>query len=276
MATDWQIDGAAGQPIRVSTDACEGKPRMSVVLAHGFKGYKEYGFIPVMGRELASRVSVIVHRFNFSHAGMGEDISTFEYPELFERNTLNYEVHDLGCVVDAVRERDGDLPVVCMGHSRGGVSTILAAGRAESQLRPAAVVTLASPDRSFWLSDRDKQILLDKGFVDSPSSRTGQNLRLGRAWLEEQLTQPGEHDVLACAGRLDMPVLVVHGDQDPTVPVSCAHAIAHNVTRCELRVIPGGNHVFNMPNPADDAPNSVAFSQVLDAVCDFMTEQTAG
>lgn len=276
MTIHWEIEGSAGKSIFASSDRGSCAPRVSVVLAHGFKGYKDYGFIPVMGRMLMARLPVQVHRFNFSHSGMGRDVSTFEYPELFEHNTLNYEVHDLHRMVGAVRERDGDLPLVCMGHSRGGVSTVLATGRAKSTLDPAAVVLLASPDRSFWLTDRDKQTLLAEGFVNSPSARTGQMLRLGKAWLEEQMTQPAEHDVLGCASRIECPVLLVHGDSDPTVPVSCAHAVAHNITRSELCVIEGGNHVFNMPNPPDNTPMSEQFEKVLDAVSGFISQQVIG
>ncbi|MFG0257381.1 MAG: alpha/beta hydrolase [Phycisphaerales bacterium JB043] len=270
--TDWQIEGSAGKPIRATTDATAQTPRLSLVFAHGFKGYKEYGFMPVMAREIASRTPANVHRFTMSHSGMGTNIETFEHPELFEQNTLNYEVGDLTSVVEEVRRRDGGLPVVCMGHSRGGVTTILACGRASSTINPAGVIILAAPDSSFRLNEKDRQTLLDQGRVVSPSSRTGQDLYLGRQWLMDQLANPADHDVLACAERLSMPVLIVHGDQDEAVPVSCGHAIAYRITRSEMRVLEGCNHVFNMPNPADDAPVSDALEEAVSSVCEFLTQ----
>ncbi|MHC4976643.1 MAG: alpha/beta hydrolase [Planctomycetota bacterium] len=272
--TDWQIEGSDGKPIRATTDPCDGDAQLSLVFAHGFKGYKEYGFMPVMAREIASRLPVNVHRFTMSHSGMGEDIDTFEHPELFEANTLNREVFDVNAVVEEARRRDNSLPVVCMGHSRGGVSTLLACGRADSSLNPAGVIVLASPDSSFRLGEKDKQTLLDEGRVVSPSARTGQELYLGKQWLMEQISHPEDHDVLACAERLDMPVLVIHGDEDVAVPVSCGRAIAHRITRSQLQILESCNHVFNMPNPAGETPISDQLERAIAAVCDFMSQLT--
>ena len=47
----------------------------------------------------------------------------------------------------------------------------------------------------------------------------------------ERLGGRGGADVLTVARRIDGPLLVVHGDQDPTVPVSQSRALHHHLRR---------------------------------------------
>jgi len=46
----WSIEGADGQPILGDTHLPEAPPRGVLVICHGFKGYKDYGFFPPSGR----------------------------------------------------------------------------------------------------------------------------------------------------------------------------------------------------------------------------------
>jgi pimeloyl-ACP methyl ester carboxylesterase len=271
----WSIQGSEGEPIIGNAHLPEARPVGVALVAHGFKGYKDYGMFPRIAESLAGR-GLVAHRFNFSHSGMTNAIETFERPDLFEKDTWNKQVFDLLAVLDAVDHgalEGRGLPCVLFGHSRGGVSSLLTAGRHADDLRLArlaGVVTAAAPAACNPLTDQEADKLLDEGFLDSPSSRTGQALRLGKAFLTEQREDPEGHDLLAVAGRIICPVLVAHGEKDPTVPASCAEAIAATCRQATVRVVAGGDHVFNTPNPmpADAAP-SPQLAELLDAVGDF-------
>ena len=54
-----------------------------MLIAHGFKGYKDYGMFPRLAR-VAAETGFVAHRFNFSHSGMTDRIATFEHPDLFD------------------------------------------------------------------------------------------------------------------------------------------------------------------------------------------------
>jgi uncharacterized protein len=85
---DWTIPGAENQPIYGTThlpDGSHGSPRSVVIIAHGFKGYKDYGMFPRIAHQCAE-AGLVAHRFNFSHSGMTNHIDTFERPDLFERD----------------------------------------------------------------------------------------------------------------------------------------------------------------------------------------------
>ena len=276
VATDWTIEGAEGEPILGNTHLPDGTPAGVVLIAHGFKGYKDYGMFPRIAEAMAER-GLIAQRFNFSHSGMTNDTASFERPDLFEKDSWNKQVYDLRAVIEAhaTCEVDGRLlPFVLFGHSRGGVSVLLTAGRfagEDTVPQPAGVISASAPATCNSLNDEQAQSLLELGFLPSPSSRTGQELRIGRILLAEQLEQPVEHDLLKIAGRITCPVLVLHGEADPTVPATCARQIAEAVTGTPVvKIIPGADHVYNTPNPMPpDAEASAQLQAMLDALGDF-------
>ncbi len=279
MATDWTIEGAEGEPIYGNTHLPDGPAVGVVIIGHGFKVYKDYGMFPRIAEAMAQR-GLIGHRFNFSHSGMTNDTATFERPDLFEKDSWNKQVYDLRAVIEAeaTREVDGRLlPFVLFGHSRGGVSVLLTAGRYagdDTVPQPAGVATASAPEACNSLTEEQAQSLLDNGFLLSPSSRTGQDLRVGRILLAEQLEQPDEHDVLGVAGRITCPVLLLHGESDPTVPAACASRIAEALPGTPVvKIIPGADHVYNTPNPMPpDAEPSPQLLQMLTTLGDFAVE----
>jgi pimeloyl-ACP methyl ester carboxylesterase len=277
----WTIRGAAQRPILGDAHVPEGEPRGAVLIAHGFKGYKDYGMFPRIARSLCAR-GLVAHRYNFSHSGMTNRIATFEHPDLFERDTLNKQVHDLRAVAGAVmrgRLAGKGLPCVWFGHSRGGVSVLLAAGRHPGERPlPAGLATASAPCTCNPLTANETNLLLAQGWLVSPSSRTGQALRIGKAFLLEQQEDPDSHDLLALCARIQCRSLIVHGDQDATVPVEHAGRIAAALPRPpQLVIVRGGDHVFNTPNPdPPEAEASPQLREVIDALGTFALECCGG
>ena len=239
----WTIVGSHGETIFGSTEAPDGLARGVALLAHGFKGYKDYGMFPWLSRQLAS-IGLISHRFNFSHSGMQAGIDEFERPDLFEKDTWNRQVEDLKVLADTFRQ--SELPLYIIGHSRGGVACLLATGR--GQVSPDKLVSIAAPSTCLSMSEDVQEDLLRSGFIVSPSARTNQDLRVGSCFLQEQLDDPANHDLLQLATQIECPVLVVHGEEDDAVPVSASSNIA-NQTNGACVVIDNANHVFNTTNP---------------------------
>jgi dienelactone hydrolase len=284
--TPWQLEGPPESERRPIIGDChepDGDPLGVVLVAHGFKGYKDYGMFPRIAETLAS-AGFLAHRFNFSHSGMTNDIETFERPDLFERDTWGRQVADYRRVIEAlaIGELAGaGLPFVMFGHSRGGATALLTAGRlagAASAPQPAGIVTAAAPGTCNPL-DADQQALMRQaGYLESPSSRTGQVLRIGLAWLMEQIDDPEAHDIPTMTARTRCPILVVHGADDPTVPAGAADDIkAAAGGRATVLVIPDCDHVFNTPNPlAPDAPASDQLTEMLDATVEFATSMCGG
>ena len=228
------------------------------LIAHGFKGYKDYGMFPRLAWT-AARHGWTAIRFNFAHSGMTRADSTFERPDLFALDTWNRQVSDLDQLVAAVRaggcpECPPDGPLVLFGHSRGGLASILAAGRG---LAVDAVISASAPMDPLRFSTEDLRRLREEGCCPVESSRTGQLLSVGRAFLDEVERDPGGHDPCEQASRMAVPLVVVHGASDETV--SCEDGVAlAKASGVEPVLIEGGNHVFNVANPFDpeDEPSS--------------------
>ncbi|HRP61697.1 MAG TPA: alpha/beta fold hydrolase [Phycisphaerales bacterium] len=274
----WSILGADGQIVYGDAHMPEGKPRGVILLAHGFKGYKDYGMFPRLARDCAM-AGFLAHRFNFSHSGMTNQLESFARPDLFERDTWSKQVFDLLAVIRAMDDRaimGNELPFVLFGHSRGGVAAMLLAGRHADDAMLSnmkGVMTAAAPARACSMSDEEQKQLLRDGYIESPSARTGQRLRVGKAFLQEQLDAPAAHDVLSLVRRIRCPMLIVHGDHDATVPMSDAWAIGDAAQSSKVVIVPGGDHVFNVSNPlAEDAPSSPQLTQLSENLIAFAAD----
>ena len=269
--TAWSISGADGQTILGHTHEPETESCGVLVICHGFKGYKDYGFFPFLAASAAKR-SLTAHRFNFSHSGMTNDIETFERPDLFEADTWGKQVDDLKAVVDAIETgvlQGSSLPLVLFGHSRGAVTSLLFASRQLVEM--AAVVAAASPHQACFLDEDQKKQLRQHGFLESPSSRTGQDLRLGRVWLDEIEADPSTWDPLRAVDSIPCPILLIHGDDDQTVHITSAQTLAHAAgEKATLSVIEGASHTFNAPNPLplNETPPQET-QRLVDLTCDF-------
>lgn len=269
--TDWVLTNGRGLELIGSTDRPAGDACACVVFVHGFKGYKDYGFVPVLCKALA-RAGVVVHRFNLSCSGMTNDIETFARPDLFAMDTWNCQVEDVRCAMDAVGDgtlEGGGLPMFVVGHSRGGATALLLAGR-KGAPELGGVATINAVDRCCGMDDETREAFLERGTLVSASARTGQDLVINASWLQEQIDDPEAHDVLGLCTSVSIPTLILHGDADDAVDVSAGERIAQAVG-AELKVVSGANHVLNMSNPAlESAGISPQLGVVIEQLCTFV------
>ena len=242
--TDWKIEGSGGEAIHGTTHETQGDPKCNLIIAHGFKGYKDYGFFPWLANK-AALAGAITHRFNFSHSGMLGGDGPFGRPDLFEVATWNTSVDDLKTVISHCSTPH--LRTILLGHSRGGVAILLAAGRGAIDVDH--LIPLSAPSTCNPLSEEMQLTMLKEGRIESASSRTDQRLCIGRVFLDEQLADPESHDLLTLVANIDVPISVIHGEDDETVLVSSGEAIAKVAKNATFESIHKGNHVFNTENP---------------------------
>ncbi|MAJ47342.1 MAG: hypothetical protein CBC35_08845 [Planctomycetes bacterium TMED75] len=241
--------------------------RGTLLIAHGFKGYKDYGMFPRLAH-VAAQAGWAAVRFNFAHSGMTRNNETFERPDLFALDTWNAQVRDLVHLVAAVR--NGDLttvapkaPILLLGHSRGGLASILAAGRG---LDVDGVISVSAPADPCRLSETHRRQLEEGRGVEVRSDRTGQTLLIGPPFLHEIQSDRSGHDGPAMARKMSVPLVVLHGLEDATVDVEDARVLASHAG-VEPILIEGGNHVMNVVNPheasAPPSPQLAAVEAVL-------------
>ncbi len=215
----------------------------------------EWGFFPYLAALLADRGFTAV-RFNFRGSGMlpGDELVTD--PEAFRHATFSSDLEDLLVVLDHLtnapehRERIDPERIGLFGHSRGGGTALLAAARPEWIDRIGALVTWSAVSTFDRQGDREKLRWRQRGSFEVVNSRTGQKLEVDRDVLDDLEANRERLDLLTAAETRQAPWLLVHGEEDETVPVAEADALAECAAgRGRLITIPGAGHTFGVSHP---------------------------
>jgi dienelactone hydrolase len=252
-----------GQPIHGDLRLPDGEgPHPVVVVCHGFKGFKDWGFHPWLGEQFAAAGLAALH-FNFSRNGVKAADGDIEDLDAFRRNTLSIERDDLDTVLDAVLAGRLDAPLDpsrlgLMGHSRGGGIALLgAAERPEVK----ALATWAAVSHFDRLADEATLAQWRRtGVYEVVNARTGQILPMGVDFLDDVLGNRARLDLLGATRRLGVPGLVVHGRADETVPFAEGQElVAASGGRARLEAIDGAGHTFGAVHPfAGSTPHLTA------------------
>src|SRR5512138_1451663 len=117
MSERFEIRSEEGLPIRGDIDAPR-HPRALVVIVHGWKGFKDWGFFPWLAEYLCNSGFAIC-RFNMSRSGIGENPETFDRLDLFAGDTYSIQLADLAAATHHAQSKFPGLPTFLLGHSRG-------------------------------------------------------------------------------------------------------------------------------------------------------------
>ncbi|MCB9232196.1 MAG: prolyl oligopeptidase family serine peptidase [Bacteroidia bacterium] len=263
---------SAGFPQRMTLftpqKAKEGRPLL--IYVHGFKGFKDWGFIPFAGEFFAEKGYHFL-TFNFSHNGVGEDLLEFTELDKFRNNTYSMELNETLEVAEmaALQGINGSQPfeqIGLIGHSRGGGIALLAASESpyiKAVTTWAAVSGFNLP--SLAVVDRWRKT----GSLEVINSRTGQVFHMGLDILADVENNAARLDVGAAVARCKKPICIIHGDEDTSVPISHASKIyeADEWGKVELHIISGADHVFGVKHPF--AGNTPEFGEVLEYTLKF-------
>lgn len=248
----WEIQPpGGGPPIRGDLRAPRGPPpKTAVVLCHGFKGFKDWGFFPALARALARRGHGVLS-FNYSRGGIGPDEESFSELELFAEQTHSRNLEEIRLVLDAVT--GGTLfprrprAIGLFGHSRGGGEAVLAAAEDPRVTALATWAAIATMER--W---NEEQVARWEGGerVYVENARTGQRMPLSPGYWEDLRENRTRLDIVRAAGRLSVPWLIVHGTEDETVPPTDARRLFDAAGgEAELLLVEGAGHTFGAVHP---------------------------
>lgn len=226
----------------------------TVFVCHGFKGFAHWGFFPFVAQSLAEK-GLNAITFDFSGSGIGADRESFTQPEAFSGNTFARELDDLENLIDYARRRKWIAGKFGMfGHSRGGGTAILYSAAEWAEVN--ALVTWAAISHANRWTPEDALDWRKRGFREVVNSRTGETLLLGTDLLDEiEAHGMTKVNILAAAGKVKAPWLIVHGTGDETVPHSEGEGLHERSSRVStLRLVEGANHGFGSAHPLVDPP----------------------
>jgi alpha-beta hydrolase superfamily lysophospholipase len=246
---EFTIRSDEGLPIRGDIDAAD-DPRALVVVVHGFKGFKDWGFFPWTAQRLLQH-RLAVCRFNMSRSGIGDDPETFGRLDLFEFDTYSTQLRDLAKVVRHAQKMYPGLPTFLFGHSRGGGVVLLGAQDVPHLHGVIAWAPISRVDRWDAATQREWR---KRGVLEVENARTKQIMRMSPVILDDYDANRERLDVLAAASRIDVPLLVIHGGRDESVPVAEGKLIASRAQEASLVVIQRASHTFNAIHPLVHVP----------------------
>ncbi len=238
----------------------------AIILCHGFKGFKDWGFFPYVSEVLADAGYATVG-FNFSRNGIGSDPLSFTELDKFADNHYSHELDDLHLVCQAIRDKklgDGIIDtnkIGMLGHSRGGGICLLYCHRNGGV---SALVTWASIAFVNRYTAEEIKLWKKNGFTEIENKRTKQIMRLNRILIDDIEKNKKDLDILNAASKIDLPVLIIHGEQDEAVPLDEGREIYNTLTTPEkqFEIIENASHTLNITHPMDS--RSDQFETALD------------
>ncbi len=244
-----ELAGADGGPLYVDvrSGARAGEVRPAVVICHGFKGFKDWGFFPFLAERLALAGFTAVS-FNFSGSGVGADSEVVDQPARWSEQRISGDLADLDTVV-AHLAGSGTRWIGLVGHSRGGGVAVVGAARDRRVKALATWAAVASFER---YSAAERERWRREGRIEVVNARTGQVLPIGLPLLEDlEAHRHGALDIVAAAGRISVPWLIAHGASDESVPAREAELLARASAspRTELLLIEAAGHTFGARHP---------------------------
>jgi len=264
------LSGALGEILVDVRAASRDARQPAVLLHHGFKGFKDYAFLPPFAERLARAGFTAV---TVSVSGAGVDASgNFTRLERFARNTYSKELDDLGIVIRALSAGllDTAIPssLGLVGHSRGGGMALCLARETPAI---AAVSTWAAIGTARRHTDAEIAAWRKAGTVDILHERLRIRLPLHFDVADDcLLREDGRLNIPEAARSLERPWLQVHGTADQTVPFEEATALAA-VAGAEHQslFLEGADHTFGTKHPWGGT--SPASEQLFDATVRFLS-----
>ena len=248
-STQFTITSDEGLPIHGDFDAGQ-NARALVIVVHGFKGFKNWGFFPFLAERLMQH-RLVVCRFNMSRSGIGDDPETFTRLDLFEGDTYSRQLADLATVVGYAQQQFPSLPTFLLGHSRGGGIALLGARDVPNLHGVVTWSAISHVDR--W-DDATKRDWRARGFIEAVNQRTGQVMRMSSAMLDDCEANAERLDIVAAASQLRTPLLAIHGARDESVPADEGRILASHAPNASLLIIGAATHTFNAIHPLVHVP----------------------
>lgn len=241
-----------------------------LILVHGFKGFKDWGFWNYSANYFAERGYLVIS-FNFSHNGIGDNPTEFTELDKFSNNTFSLEISELSELIEFYNNgffgNTVNTKIGLIGHSRGGAVSILTAVKNNSI---SALTVWASVAELKRYSSRQIAEWRSKGFIQVVNSRTKQIMNINVSLLDDIENNSGDLlNIQKAVKSLNRPFLIVHGEQDVTVPVKEAHQLYDwsDKDLSTMEIIPATGHTFNITHPFEGYDEK--FENVLNKTLKF-------
>jgi uncharacterized protein len=274
MKKDFILTTKKANILRISTFSVDGNVMSPcLVYVHGFKGFKDWGFVPYVGNYFSNRGFFVIP-FNFSHNGVGESLTEFDELGKFAKNTISLEVEELSEIIDNYTAgffcKWNNQKIGIIGHSRGGGVSLLLAAQVISVDAVAVWASISKFDR---YTKNQKASWQKEGFSEVLNSRTNQRMKLNLDLLEDIEKNKNEKlNIEKSVKNLKIPLLIAHGDEDTSVPFREAKDLYKwsNKKLSHFLGLPKTGHTFDVIHPFEGS--NPKFEMLLEETNSFFNK----
>jgi len=269
---DFSLSGADGKLIIGDITFDDKNPNTPIVLfVHGFKGFKDWGAHNLVARHFAANGYRYI-KFNFTYSGVPasnpKDVTDLDG---FANNTVSKELFDLNEVLNYIEKAYGkETPVNLIGHSRGGGLSII---EAANDLRINKLISWSAITdfSSLWKKDQEAE-WLKTGKIYVTNARTKEQMPLNKTLLEDFQENADTLNIIDAAKRINIPWLIVQGDDDVNVTFENAQKLADANPSSRLVKIEGANHVYGASHPYESETLPPLLFKVCEKCLVFLKE----
>lgn len=247
----FQLDAGKGNVLRgdIYSGGITNQPVL--IISHGFKAYREWGFFPYIAETFANEGMIVIN-IDYSRNGIIDPEKGIFDVDIFRTISVTQEIADLNNVIDSlsvllksnIDNWNGD--VYLLGHSLGGAVSIITASKRNDITKIVTWGSIGNIDRD---TDRQKEHWRAKGILEFENRITGQTLMLDVEYLEDKLRNKQDYDLEKCASNVKVPFLIVHGEKDFTVSTQEAKLLHSVAPNSRLEIINKASHTFNCRHP---------------------------
>jgi pimeloyl-ACP methyl ester carboxylesterase len=201
------------------------------IVIHGLTGHMEEPHIKAVAALFNEMGIASLRAEMYGHGKSGGD---------FENHNIFKWLNNAMTVTDYARSLEFVTDIYVCGHSQGGLATALLAGmkpevfKAVIPMSPALMMPEGAKSGHLMGIDFDPCHLPEELYVNTEQKVNGNYLRAA------QLI-----DLDGAISRYSGPVLLVHGDEDEAVPVSCSVNAEKKYSNAKTVIIKGDDHCYN-------------------------------
>jgi len=221
-----------------------------VIICHGFKGFRNWGFIPYLAEEL-SKSEFDVATIDFSLNGYDEETKTFDEDQ-FSRNTVGSQISDLKELINHLNTQNDYNNINLLGHSLGGAVSLITANELGEIINKVALWgSICKLDRN---TERQKSEWKKQGYIEISVPFTNQILKLNSTYLTDKEENSDRYNLEEIMATLGSRVAIIHGKQDVTVNFREAENLFKwSGEKARLEYIEKCSHIFNSKHPFEES-----------------------
>jgi len=242
----------------------------NILFVHGFKGFKDWGAHNVVANRFVEK-GYRYFKFNLSHSGVNaeapNDVTDLD---AFASNTTSKELKDLDTVINYITHTYPLNPLYLIGHSKGGGLVILK-GATDDRISKIVTWSAIADFSSLWKKEQEEEWLAE-GQIFVENARTKEKMPLNSTLLKDYTANKSAFNILNAASSLEIPWLILHGDDDINVPFSVAQQLAQAQPNAKLQKIAGANHVYGASHPYKAETLPPHLQEVFDKTFAFLQE----